>query len=99
MWGEVGGYVGERGVSSRGERSDGEPAGSDAPLTGRERQGAVTRGGVEVAGSGRALRPRSGVSCDAGGAGAAAAAVVAAAVAAAVEAVEAAAAATAAGVC
>ena len=90
MWGEVGGYVGERGVSSRGERSDGEPAGSDAPLTGRERQGAVTRGGVEVAGSGRALRPRGGVSCDAGGAGAAAAVAV--------EAVEAAAA-TAAGVC
>ena len=92
--------MGERGVSSRGERSDGEPAGSDAPLTGRERQGAVTRGGVEVAGSCRTLRPRGGVSCDAGGAGAAAAAAAAAAaVAAAVEAVEAAAAATAAGVC
>ena len=82
-------------MSSSGERSDGEPAGSEAPLTGRARQGAVTRGGVEVAGSCRTLRPRGGVSCDAGGAGAAAAATVAAAV----EAVEAAAAATAAGVC
>ena len=86
-------------MSSSGERSDGDAAGSDAALRGLVLiEGAVTSGGVEVAGSCRTLRPRcgvscGGVSCGAGSAGAAAAAAAAAAV----EAVEAAAAAT--GVC